>query len=617
VSTPPKTAVDDLRFDSAVEQQLSWTYYRCGDYDQNGEVNISDVTVIGQNFGRTAADPDWARARVADGDGNGEVNISDLTPIGNNFGSPVGSFAVHTGPAAAGSFTAVSGATVEFSSAPVPPGGGPREFSHLLAAPVVGNWYVVYALAAGEAAETHSNVVQYDPANLPPMVALKGIPAGTILPGTEVTLMAESAADPDGTIEKYEWDPYGTGEFINTLADDSYTHAYSRIGEFTPRLRVTDDGGASLTVSGDPVDVSPGQMQIDVVDGDSEVDAGYYLSAALGPTGLPSVTYTCGDPGEKMRFVRAEDQYANSWHSPFEFTYKAPYRFCSLTVSVNYSNHYVRCLSQVKGGTAHEYRDSDSPSGIGDNFSGENTYHTEDDLKYGFGMTSYPCPLHNCAAYTDNANGDSGSLWYTFWLPVNPGRNQIRVESAGTHCSLPSLFVRDEVPCIAYRRAGHGTFDLCYTHATSDAADVWTDPQVLVPGSELVWTSQRSLISLHDGNMLIAYWSESDQALRCVFSTFVGGWSDPVDIDTGVECYSNLWAARMGSIPCMAYADANSGELRLVYADDKYGKEWNTPIALASSSSGISYPAMVGVFGRPLVFFRDNADGNVKAAVFH
>ena len=67
---------------------LSWRFYNQGDYDQNGEVNIADLTPLGLYFGQACsypADEDCARA-CADGDHNGELNVADITPIGSNFG---------------------------------------------------------------------------------------------------------------------------------------------------------------------------------------------------------------------------------------------------------------------------------------------------------------------------------------------------------------------------------------------------------------------------------------------------------------------------------------------------------------------------------------------------
>jgi hypothetical protein len=87
-STPllNKDQVQDLTLANGTgEYLLSWRYRNTGDYDLNGEVNISDLTPVGLYFGQTSASPSWNRAQLADGDGNGEVNIADITPIGSNY----------------------------------------------------------------------------------------------------------------------------------------------------------------------------------------------------------------------------------------------------------------------------------------------------------------------------------------------------------------------------------------------------------------------------------------------------------------------------------------------------------------------------------------------------
>lgn len=83
---------------------LSWTYKNRGDYDLNGEVNISDLTPVGQHFGRSSAHPQWDAAQKADGDGNGEVNIADVTPIGQAYGAQCAAFNLYGSDSAEGPF---------------------------------------------------------------------------------------------------------------------------------------------------------------------------------------------------------------------------------------------------------------------------------------------------------------------------------------------------------------------------------------------------------------------------------------------------------------------------------------------------------------------------------
>jgi hypothetical protein len=69
----------------ASSQSATWTLRNPGDYDQNGEVNLGDLTLVAKYNQHTAASPDWGQAQIADGNGNGQVEIGDVTVIGKNF----------------------------------------------------------------------------------------------------------------------------------------------------------------------------------------------------------------------------------------------------------------------------------------------------------------------------------------------------------------------------------------------------------------------------------------------------------------------------------------------------------------------------------------------------
>jgi len=78
--------VTDLEYDPDSDT-LTWSYVNVGDYDLSGEVGISDIIPIAQNYLAKTDDGignDEYEAWV-DGDGSGEVGISDITPIANNY----------------------------------------------------------------------------------------------------------------------------------------------------------------------------------------------------------------------------------------------------------------------------------------------------------------------------------------------------------------------------------------------------------------------------------------------------------------------------------------------------------------------------------------------------
>jgi hypothetical protein len=67
---------------------LSWTERNVGDYDNNGEVGVPDITPIAQHYlhlkdgGGNWTDPADA---LIDGDGSGDITVADITPIAVNY----------------------------------------------------------------------------------------------------------------------------------------------------------------------------------------------------------------------------------------------------------------------------------------------------------------------------------------------------------------------------------------------------------------------------------------------------------------------------------------------------------------------------------------------------
>jgi len=78
--------VTDLKFDRETNL-LTWTYVNKGDYDQSGEVGVSDISPIAENYLAKIDDGvgNDAYEKMLDGDGNGEVGIGDVTAIAENY----------------------------------------------------------------------------------------------------------------------------------------------------------------------------------------------------------------------------------------------------------------------------------------------------------------------------------------------------------------------------------------------------------------------------------------------------------------------------------------------------------------------------------------------------
>jgi len=85
---------------------------------------------------------------------------------------------------------------------------------------------------------------QPEPANEPPTAALTFAPEGPVM-GEAVRFDASGSQDPDGEIVKYEWDWTNDGTFDYESEGPQARHPYGSPGEYTVRLRVTDDRGAT------------------------------------------------------------------------------------------------------------------------------------------------------------------------------------------------------------------------------------------------------------------------------------------------------------------------------------------------------------------------------------
>ncbi len=130
-----------LKWNNA-SQTVSWYYNNPADYDQNGEVNVADLTPLAQNF--LSAQPggfDVETAQsVVDGDGNGLINLADITPIGVNFGNGgSGGYAI---------FEKIGAGTTQLGNVLLNEAVGDRSqdrlaFSYSPAAPLPGNGYFV------------------------------------------------------------------------------------------------------------------------------------------------------------------------------------------------------------------------------------------------------------------------------------------------------------------------------------------------------------------------------------------------------------------------------------------------------------------------------------------
>ncbi|MCB1220743.1 MAG: PQQ-binding-like beta-propeller repeat protein [Planctomycetales bacterium] len=141
---PPndKALIGDFTAEGDASQaSFSWSYRNAADYDQNGEVNIADLTTIAVHLFKTPASPDWNAARLADGDNNGEVNLADITPLGLNFANSVAGYRLENSADGVSGWNEV--AVVNVADGSIPSGGGVKQFSYSQSGVPEGSYRVV------------------------------------------------------------------------------------------------------------------------------------------------------------------------------------------------------------------------------------------------------------------------------------------------------------------------------------------------------------------------------------------------------------------------------------------------------------------------------------------
>lgn len=604
VSEAPATPVADLHFDSEDFTTLNWTYYTNGDYDQNGLVTVGDITPVGLYFGRVLTDADWNEAQVADGDLNGAITVSDLTPIGVNFNRKVDRFAVREAAAEGGPYSYVSGGTVLFDSAPLPGGGGPREFSFTVDSPTLDNYYIVAAFDGETEAEQHSNAAQYSPDDQPPVVSATRTGGVTGKPGLLVSFDASASLDPDGAIVLFEWDPQGSGDWTATGLTDTFDYYYSAPGDFTPQVRATDDQGLSATTSLDALTISLGEPQ--TVTAYAGGEASGQLSAAFIADGRPAVSFAQGGGafGDKQYLLRATSVAATDWEPPEEMlTLAAAQPESSLALYGGEFWAYIRAENDV-------YLSLFNDGGGGELDSGILIEDNPTD-KLGLGICAIATPITMVAAYSSKDAVDEFSRLYSISEPLS-----LSAEVTLTSTSDPSLAFRPGRPLIAYTELVEDTKrKLMYQEAAFETASDWQLP-VEVVGDKFAMTAERCLL-FNDERSIIVFWSETDTALYSVTSADLNGssWADLVVIDGQCQAQSRFCLRMVNGLPAVVYPDGQ--ELKYAIAKDGLAAAWNDPQVIAESGGGFGETDLLDLGGAPLFFYVDNADGNLRTVVYH
>ena len=237
----------------AESNTLTLQYVNAGDYDQNGVVSASDLVPLGRHYGTSGPFSFESVLSVVDGNQNGQVEVADLSVIGQNWCHAVESYNFY-GSNVPGDIPAgyADPSTID----PLVK----IDLTDALGNPVVDRLQIAFEPRAdhqfdyywarpeaegreGIASNSISTIV-----NNPPVASLVASPGSGYAP-LIVEFNAGASFDSDGEIVEYEWDLDGDGLFerYGSVVNPSFT--YDEPGDFEAVVKVTDDNDVSATAA--------------------------------------------------------------------------------------------------------------------------------------------------------------------------------------------------------------------------------------------------------------------------------------------------------------------------------------------------------------------------------
>jgi PKD repeat protein len=546
---------------------LNWGYFSPGDYDQNGEVGLSDLVPLAVHFGESTGTgspfPENSIQAVIDGDGNGELNLGDIIAIAANFGVHTEGYRVYCAAAAAayppspdspnGAGTVCIGG-VAFGDAVEPPGGGRKGFNYQ----VVPTEYGLCYWARPFDGETDGAASNYVLVALPP----KRAPVAKLAyPPTAETLAhivwnADASFDPDGVITRYEWDfnDDGVYEYDSGQVPTADFYYYAP-GEYACTVRVTDGDFLTATASGQVIVSEKAKWHVKVVaertkdESGMPVETGVPLSL-MDAAGHPALVYvwrlTVQDPLTKgmygLHYVRAEDTQGEAWPQPV---------LLSGMAGASMNEGFRGAAAIVQGNPAVSY-----------------TYVERDEDSQ---------PVRSVLAY-QRANDAAGSEWGQ--------RVIVDVGQIASYTPPECMMIVGGGPAVA---AGY------YCRTSNPTGGTWPAPHDTAASDKLVVVGGAPCYCTRINMRDLTYVRGLDfEALS---------WAQLSLVDQLEKVGENYSLLEVGGHPAVVYFDDSLDGLKYRRASDADGLLWDSMTVLSAEADGQLNAAIVD--GRPAVLYGD------------
>jgi hypothetical protein len=595
--------VSDLAYTEGTNE-LTWTYMNVGDYDQNGEVGVPDITPIAVHFGHTLGPisgwPDLADAYI-DGDASGEVGVSDITPIAQNYLNTVVLYDILTSDTENGTYTMIGSVSFPYPNTP------PVRFTELLPAGNLG-WVRVQPLdgtgGPGGAGEL-SNPVQIAVTNEPPVARFDYTQQET---GFIVDFDAIDSTDNDGTIVNYEWDWDNDGTYDFNTTTPNTTHDYGSQITTECTLRVTDDDGDSSTITKwvYVLELAVDWIVVPVLgEGEGMRPSFAYIGDDI--TGKPGIAYYANF---NSAYIAATDVYGASWGTPTVVETYIPNLLSLADIDGNpaiayndYSDNdlkYVRA-TDATGMTWGTIIDVDTTVEAGKSYIDMHEVNGNPAIAYYVGDTGTSNYIRS--------NDSTGDTWGTSIVihPFPPSSTYLSLAVVG---GVPAIGLTNNSPVKPQFIRG----DDADGTGWSAPLDVFTDNSIWG------WTSLVELQTV-PVTPAIACSGDGPNSVLFISATDTAGttWQDPILLEDDTnKTFGEVSMAIVDGYPCVAYVEYNqvSLEKALVFRQglNPSGTAWSAPIYVALSTAAEDVK-LLDVRGRPAIgYYLQGGGGGIRYA---